>query len=292
MNLRHLTFIGLILTLFASCVPERGKTLSDFPDATTGDSLLYYYAQIRANEYWEKATNNPELKAPEERLNFIDGIRKGIEAMRIKDDNEAYNMGVNMGVKIAERFIEFEHRYGVKFDDEILISSLIKGLEDSVDEVPMLEAQEQYYHLLRELKSKRRAELTPKVKQQLIELARDHHLSKIKNNLFYRIEKKGVGPYPASGDAIQISADYQLANGEVLGIPAEERLIMDSPGIPQVMDEAYSRLNKGSVGIFATSADALFGSRCRIMGVQPEDLVIVTITVNDIIPSGGKYHDN
>ena len=284
MNIRLLPLAALLIGLVAACTPYRGKTLAEYPDADAGDSLLYLYAQIRANEYWELARNNPDLKETEERVNFIDGVRKGIEAMRLKGDNEAYNMGVTAGVKIADRVIEFEQRYGIELNDEILLASLTQGLEDSTDEVPIVEVQDEYYRIIAKLKNKRRIELTPKVRMQLLELARKLQLSKIKDNLFYRIEKKGVGPYPNPGDAMLISADYELPDGEVIGMPPTERIVLGSLGIPRVMDRAYSRLNKGSVGIFLTSADAVFGSRCHIMGVNPEDMLIITVTVNDIIP--------
>lgn len=276
---------AMSLLIAGACVPERGKNLSDFPDASAGDSLLYYYAQIRAAEYWDKAANDQSLKTPENRRKYIDGVKKGINTIRMSGDNQTYNMGVRDGERMAIRFMEFERRYNVDLDDDILISSLIKGLEDSTDEVPIDLCSDEFYRLLDVMKSRLRVELTPKVQKQLVELARNLQLSKISPRLFYRIEKKGTGSYPKPGETILINIDIKLPDGRELGVPDTERLVMGAPEIPRTFDMALGRLNKGSVGVFTTSADAIFGSRSRIMGVNPEDLLIMTITLNDIIPA-------
>lgn len=53
--------------------------------------------------------------------------------------------------------------------------------------------------------------------------------------------------------------------------------------MPEVLGLAYSRLNKGASGTFATTAEALFASRTEILGLRPSDVIIMTITLNDIV---------
>lgn len=290
MKFRYLTYAGflaVVLFVLTGCKPQRGKALSDYSNLTTGDSLMYYYAQMRAIDYWDEARNDTSLRSVEERRKYLDGVIAGMKAIRKGEKNDIYNQGVRAGARMAMRFIDFENTYNVDLEDEILINSLMRGLESPDNEIPWDECQETFYRLLGEVKEKRREEISKDAQQTLVAVARKNNLSKIQPDLYYRIEKKGFGPYAKAGDAIFITVDYSLDDGEDIGMPPTERIVVGASGVPQVLDNAYMRLNKGSVAMFATTAQAVFGSRTDIMDLNPDDVLIIRITLNDIIPANG-----
>lgn len=276
---------ALAALVLSACVPPgRGKQLSDFKDASAGDSMLYYYAQLRAHDYWEDAKTDTALRGVDQRREFLEGVRKGLSVVRDGKDDEAYNNGVSQGVRMAIKLLEFERQFNIDINDDVLIEGLTRGLADSTDDIPEMECQSEFYRLLDEIKRQKREANKGKTQLSLIEEARERGMSKIQPNLYYRIDKRGEGPNAKDGDAIFVSVEYALDNGDDLGFPTPERLTVGAPGVPNVMNEAYSRLNKGMTATFATIAEAVFGTRSDIIGLRPDQVLIITITLNDIVP--------
>lgn len=162
MKLHYLPIAGIIALTVAACTPDRGKALSDYSNPTAGDSLLYYYAQIRADEYWADARTDTSLRSTEERRNYLDGVLAGIKAIRMGEKNSTYNHGVRVGARMAMKIIEIEELYHIDLDDDILIGSFTRGLEDSTNEIPEAECQRQYFRLVGNLKEKHRTDVCKK----------------------------------------------------------------------------------------------------------------------------------
>lgn len=279
MNKTLLPVIGALALALSACGPDRGHDLSDMPDATAADSLLYYYAQLRAYDYWHNADTDTALRSPAERQKFLEGIKKGLDAVRKDDDN--YNRGVRLGVRMALRMQELERSYGLKPDDDVLIESMANALQGDY-EIPQFEYQDEFYRLLGQFEEKQRVKDRNAVRRNLTEAARDQQMAKIGDNLYYRLLKKGSGPNAHAGDVAYVAIDYRRDDGEDLAVPSPERVTVGAPGIPEVMTRAYERLNKGSIALFATTAEAVFASRTEIMGLRPTDVLLITITLNDI----------
>lgn len=279
MKKKLLPFISALALAMTACGPERGHDLADIPDATAGDSLLYYYAQLRAYEYWHHADSDTSLRSPAERQKFLEGIKAGMDA--VKKDNANYNQGVRLGVRMAINLQSFEKMYGVDLNDDVLIESFTNALQGDYD-IPELEYQKEFYRLLGQVKASQRVREQASVRLSLTEVAREHHMSKIGDNLYYRLIKKGTGPYAHDGDAVYVAVDYRRADGEDLAMPSPEMITVGAPGVPEVMTRAYERLNKGSIAIFATTAEAIFASRTEIMGLRATDVLLISITLNDI----------
>lgn len=267
---------------FATCDNHKGKQLSDYPSATTEDSMVYYLGQVRAHDYWENANNDTSLRSERERQQYLDGIKAGMDMMKRGEENRAYNQGVRVGVRIAYNLNAFERNYGIDLDRKILYAGIEQGLMDTHNK-PANSCQKEFFRLMDGLKKEARERDRQRSQQTLIEEAREHNMSKLADNLYYRILRKGTGPYAHTGDAIFIASTYRLANGEDMGIPTPEMATIGAAGIPEILNKAYTRLNKGSVIEFATTAESIFASRSEIMGLKPTEVITVTVTMNDII---------
>lgn len=275
-----LFILSLFVALTACSEEEKGRSLKDFPQATTGDSMIYYYAQLRAQDYWKKADADTSLRSLESRKEYLKGVRAGIEAVR--KNHPAYNDGVRMGARMAVNLLKFESKYHVDLNDEILIASLAKGLY-GYDDIPELQYQDEFYRLLGEMKRDKRKRDVEKVHATLTEVAQEMNLEKISDDLYFRIVHEGQGPNAHKGDIIYLTTDYQLTGERDLDIPSPEMVTVGASGAAPVMTQAYCKLNKGAVGVFATSAYALFGSRADIMNLKNSDVVLIYITINEIV---------
>lgn len=268
--------------LLTSCGPDKGRELSDMSDPTTADSLLYYYAQLRAHEYWDEAENDTSLRSEEARRQFLDGLRTGMEAIKSSGKDDVYNEGVRLGIRMATNMQNLANLYGLDLDKEVMLESFENGLA-SQKEFPVTDYQNEFYRLLGVLKKQEIKREKEQSHVTLIEEARKRHMSKIADNLYYAVIRKGSGPYAHNGDALYVSIIYQRADGEDLGMPSPEMVTIGAPGVPFVLNEAYSRLTEGSTIAFATTAEAVFGSRTEIMGLRQSDVIVITITLNDIV---------
>lgn len=275
------------LLMLASCSEDKGKKLGDFPDATAADSLLYYYGQLRAYEYEQWAVNDTSLRSQKEREAFLRGVRDGLG--RVGDD-EAYNRGVRLGVRMGINLKKFEDNYDVDVKDEILLASIRAGVLDTVA-IPEQKYQTRFYSILGRLKLKRKEQSKAISRRSLVEEARRLKLAKYSDDLYFRIDRKGDGAQVRKGDVIYVNVDYRFADGSDLNMPTPEMVTVGAQGSASVMTQAYCMLTDGGSGVFATSAEAIFGSRTDLLGLNPADVIVVYISVTGIGESSGRVSE-
>lgn len=266
--------------VFTSCDSPQGKSLSDYDNPTAADSLLFYFVELRAHEFWENAEKDTMLRTPEAREQFLDGFEKGFKSIGKEDDY--YNRGVELGVRMAINLQKFEKMYGMNINTSMAIPFLRFGLRDGAD-IPEFIYQESFYRLLNRFKQMQRNRDHEKARITLVEDARDMDMKKISDHLYYRVLKNGEGPYAQYGQSAHVRVNYERADGEDIAIPSPGLVTIGAMGVPEVLNLAYTRLNKGAVALFATTAEDVFGSRTYVMGMKPEDVLLVTITLNEII---------
>lgn len=278
MKFRFHLLILTMVSVIASC-GHKGKELSEYKNTSTGDSLLYYYVQMKAREYWERATNDTALRSRQQRDIFLKGVENGISQVT---DDDNYNMGLRLGIRLAYNLREFEKKYDVDLNDDILIESLRNGLEDE-SQMPALEDQKEFYRLLDKMKTILKNKKRGEADKALAKEASARGLVKLSDKLYYKIVRKGTGENVKNGDVINIAADYERTSGDNLGLPSPITVSVGDSELPKVMDLAYKQLNHGATAVFATTAYSLFGSRTSIMGLEDDEIVFVSMILNDIV---------
>lgn len=272
-----------LCTALSGCGSDKGKPLSDFRDASELDSMLYYYGQVQGYDYLKRASNDTSMLSEEQRKLYLDGVRAGIEALREGAKNEIYNQGVRRGARIAMKVMEFEQEYDVTFTDDVFMESITYVLMHPNDHTNGIATQRTFYNLYDVIRNKHRSNMRKEAMRNLTEEARELKLSKIDSNLYYKIIHKGSGEYPHPGDALYVAVDFEKTDGTNLGMPATERVIVGAPGVMPIMNHIFTSLTKGSTGVFATTADAVFGPRAEISGLYSDEVLIITAKINDII---------
>lgn len=274
------------VSILAGCNNNNGRTLADYPEASTGDSLLYYYIQMRAHEYWDRAASDTMLNSAEQRERFAQGVEKGLSLVT---DDDNYNQALRIGIRMGINLRDFEKKYDIDLDDEIIMASLRNGLSDERD-IDILEDQREFYRLLAEMKETIKGRDKEIASKALVKEAQSRKLQKLGDNIYYKIMREGSGPKVTDGDIIEVSADYQRIDGDNLGLPSPVTVTVGQAGIPKVMNLAYKTLKHGSMAQFATSAYQLFGSRTAIMGLNDSDIVIVSMILNNIVSPSDDSH--
>lgn len=267
---------------FTQCGHDKGKSLADYKHADELDSLLYFYGQVQGCDYMKRAINDTTLMDEEQRRLYLEGVKAGMEALREGAKNDIYNQGVRRGARMAMKIMEFEQAYGLSFNDDVLLQSMAYVLRNPDKTISGTQNQKEFYKLYDRVRDRHRKNIHAQAMRHLSEEAKDLNLTRIDSNLYYRITRKGSGEYAHEGDAIFVAVDFQKSDGTNLGMPANERIVMGAPGVMPVMNRIYSCLNQGSSGIFVTTAEAVFGTRTEISGLNPDEVLIITAKINDI----------
>lgn len=283
---RLITFFLTLCVVLSSCSDREGKDISEYKDLTTGDSLLYYYLQYKALEYWERAENDTTLKSAEQRERFLEGVEKGISLVT---DDENYNKGLRLGVRLANNLRDFEKKYNVDLKDEIMIASLRNGLNDE-NNSSALDDQREFYRLLDKMKEILKTQKRAAADKSLQKAAAERGMKKVIDKLYYKNLRNGTGPLAKSGDIINISVDYEKLSGDNLGLPTPVTVTVGGDGVPKVMDAAYQLLNQGASASFVTTAYSLFGSRTPMMSLEEDDVIIVNMILNGIVRPTDENH--
>lgn len=278
-----------ILLALAACGDRKSIDITQYKNPSAADSMLFYFVQLRAHEYWEKAEKDTALRSKEAREKFLEGFDEGFSL--VKDDDPDFNRGVELGVRMAMNFKNFEKLYSIKFNTNLVLPSFRYGLQDGM-EIPELNYQDKFYDLLNRMKTEQRTRDHAKAKLSLIEEARHQQMTKISENLYYRMLKNGEGPYLQAGNSAYVVVNYERADGQDIAVPSPGLVTVGSNGMPEVSVQAYTRLNKGAVALFATTAEALFGTRTYIMGMKPEDVLLITVTLNEIVSEHSADRDS
>lgn len=269
-----------LFMMFAACSEDRGRPLSDYTDADINDSLIYYYVQLRAHDFWQRAASDTALRSEEARAKFLEGVEKGLKS--VKEDDDFYNYGVEVGTRMAINLQKFEKMYDVHLDQGIALESLRYGLFDGSG-TSSLSNQSHFFAILDKMKATQRSKDHEKAKMSLIEEAREQNMTKLADNLYYKILRKGSGPYFSIGNSAYVVVNYERGDSVDFALPSPGLVTLGAEGLPPVLQLAYSRLNKGTVAKFATTAESLFGSRTYMMGLKPETVMLFTITLNEIV---------
>lgn len=278
---------ALIFTL-AGCnsKPKPGDPEEKYlADANTGDSLLYYYGQIRAYQYWHKSIADTNMRDPKVRERFLNGVHDGLYAVR--ENYPYYNQGLRLGMRMARSLYQFEKNYDIDLSRSTLYESIRKGLMDTTT-IDVDRMQSQFYDVLAELNRQRDMQDKQNAMLTLADEAKKLNLTKVSDELYCRVVTNGHGQKVRRGDRINVSVNYTRTNGDGLGMPTPEYLTVGEGDMPKVLVKAYTMMQPGEAAIFATTSHALFGTRGDIIGLKPIDVILIHVTLTGIMEPGDK----
>ena len=269
-NLILITLGGLLMLTGCNKSP---KSISDLKGSETQDSMMYYFGEMNANNYWQDAETDTTLRSEESRKEFIDGFRAGIAMDR---GNAAYNKGLQLGVRLGIRVREFEDRYGVKLPEEILAAALENCLNNGPESFNVAEAQKGFYAI----KDRYEFDATEKdikaATGNLEKVAKEMGFTKLSDTLYVKVVSPGNGPKFKLGDRIPLEATASTLNGnDLVTKQFPDSVTLGEGRLRPVVREAVLSMKDGSTCQFMTTPRTLLGKRMHTVYKLPADEPVI-----------------
>lgn len=269
---------GALLMLLSGCKKEEGTPLGNLGGSLPSDSLIYYFGLIQGSEYWHDAMSDTTLRSDDARRRYLKGLRDGIDAVR--QDNKIYNKGLRDGMEMGFNLYNFNRKYKVDLDRQLLIEAITYALRNDtiVDEAV---AMKEFERLLTQFNTARRERLIKDAKLLLSQKAEELKMTGITDELYMRVVTEGKGAQIKRNNLVFVSIDYNREDGSSLGLPTPEQLRVGRGAMREVMTEMFTHMKVGETAECATVAGALFGHRCERLGLSPKDVILINVTVNN-----------
>lgn len=266
--------LAAIACLAVSCQNGSGS-LSENSSQT--DSLMYYLGQMHAADYLREAARDTVLKETSEKQAYLSGVRAGLAAL--KEGNESYNKGVMMGMQMASQMMSFTEQMGIDINKSSYVNSLQSAL--MADSMPnTAQAQSNFRTVMSNIEKAKEERDKAASQESLKKVAENAGLPKISDDLYGKVTEANNDTIKlADGDEINLIAKVSKEDGEVVNIPMQPKgKIGNKRNYPEIVSEAILQLKSGETGEYLTTAHALLGTRASQMGLEPTDVIKLTLT--------------
>lgn len=281
MKLKSILLCGAAALALASCSGNGGEKKADLQNASAADSLLYYFGQRQAADYWRVAESDTLYLSEDARRDYVRGMQAGMSAIRQGDD--AYNQGLYQGMQMALNIAEFEKEYNLKLNPKVLIESIKEGLAND-SAVDAATAQKEFYAIMGELNRQREENNRQEAAKNLAEAQKKLNMQKITDDLYGSVVSKGDTVKLKDGDKIKVDIKATDEGGKELAIPFPPEITIGDRFMGPVMTIAYETMTNGETKKFATTGYALFQGRSSRMGIEPD--AVILLTVHAILDNG------
>lgn len=287
MKIFRLLPLGAIACLAVSCQNGSGNGLSG--NASQTDSLMYYLGQMNGADYLREANRDTTLKENSEKQAYLNGVRAGLAAL--KEGNDSYNRGVMLGMQMASQMMNFSEQMDVQINRSSYINSLTSTL--MADTMPNTTiAQAEFRKVMQNIETSKQEKDKAASQESLKKVAEGAGLPKISDDLYGKTTTPTDGQALADGDEVTVTAQLSKENGEVLSVPFPPKgKIGNKRNYPEVISNAMMSLKSGETGEYMTTAHALFGARAQQMGLEPTDVIKVTLTPT-LVPKEEPQEEN
>ncbi len=277
MKIRHFLSIAATGLLLAACSGNTGSDASQKADASMvakGDSLVYYFGQMRGAEFLREAASDTALDNEAAHQAYLRGVKAGLSA--VKAEQEAYNKGLFLGMQMAMNFNQFEKDYGLKLNTQKFVQGVTETINaDSV--VNANKVQSNFYRIMNEFNQEKEARDKAAADAALAKAAEKAGFGKISDDLYGNV-KESLGQKIKDGDRISIDFKIENLDGKPIEAPFPKSLVVGQRLNNTPLGDAFKSLVSGETGTFLTTAQALFGARSAQLGIQPSEVLRVQIT--------------
>ena len=120
-------------------------------------------------QYDRDAQRDTTLASDEAKKAYIMGVQTGLNAA--KEDNDAYNRGLNLGMQMAMTFQQFKKDYGVELNKKVFVKALSEALSnDSI--INSSDMQREFYRIMSEFNAQKEERDTKAANENLSKASR------------------------------------------------------------------------------------------------------------------------
>ncbi len=255
------------------------RPIGDYKDATAADSLIYYFGQLRAVEYWQIAQQDTIMKSRDKRDEFLQGLKAGLDATK---ESDAYNQGLYVGIQLAMNMKEFEEDYNCKINRKILVNAVTDGLKND-SAVNIGEANQNFREILENLNRQKDEADKKSAIENLAKDAKTQKWVKISDTL-YAGKAEGATPgAPKLKDGQTVRAQIEIATleGRVIDIRPDEALTV-GVNYPGPVTEAVKTMSEKEMRTFYTTAPAIMGRYYERYNLKPTQIMKLTVKLGGL----------
>ncbi len=284
MKLKSLLFVGLAAAAaLTSCSGgKNGKAIGEMQNMSTLDSLSYYYGMLNGGSFWQQAQMDTTLATEAARQAY----KKGLDAA-FNSQDEAYNAGLAAGLQIAGSLRQFKKIYGEELNPKVVIAGMQYALR-SDSAVNMQKTQMEFQQLNLRFEVQLRQKDAAEGKKALEAYAKENNMTA--DSLYYvSIIKPGEGEVIPEGTRVEGNLEVTTASGASAGTPARSSFVIGRTFEPHSPVTAFMKtLKVGEQATIALTANDMYGTSARRMGLKGSDIVIVKIKADRIAPGEKK----
>lgn len=252
---------------------EKPLTMDDYKDATAADSLLFYFGQLRAADYWQYTRQDSVMQTRESRDEYLRGVKAGLDAVR---NSDAYNQGLYVGVQVAMNLQDFKKDFGVNPNRAILLDALTDGLRnDSV--VDAAKANSEFRNVMETLNVQKEEADRKKASEALAREAAAKKWEKVDDHLYATAGKGGAGALLQIGQQVNVEVKLSVPGGRLLDARGPLNITVGE-NYPGPVTDALLAMKVGESRTFYATAVDVFGRYCDRYGLEPDSIVEIALT--------------
>ena len=260
------------LFIFTGC-KNSPKSISDLKGTTAEDSMMYYFGEMQANNYWQDAETDTLLRLEDARRDFMNGLRAGLD---MDKDNEAYNKGLQLGVRLGIRIHEFEERYGVSLPKDIMVAAMANCLDEGNESFNIAEAQKGFYAIKDRYEFEASKKDINAAADNLVKSAKEQGFSRINDTLYVKTITPGNGRRFKLGDRLPVEVTASKLNGqELVTKQFPDSVTLGEGRLRPVITQAVLTMNDGQTCQFMTTPRTLLGKRLHTVYKLPADQPLI-----------------
>lgn len=283
--MQRFSLFALLALLLFSCGGKPEK-ITDIPNATAEDSLMFYYGQMNANNYWYDAQSDTILKTEEGRKEFIEGFVAGLQNGK---SSEPYNKGLRLGARLASRIYDFEKAYNLNLPQDVLIASIEAALKND-SSVDIVDAQTNFYKIKDRFELDKGVRETGLSKKALEKAATNGGMEMISDTLYSKVVARGTGPKFKEGDKVEIEVTASTVEGTVIAKQFPPKIQVGEGRVRPIIRLAVQNMSDGETRLFMTTPKALLGREFERYFISAQDPVYFTVKATRL--AGGADVDN
>lgn len=285
---KNIFFAGLaMIALGATSCQQSGGKASMPSDATPGDSLMFYLGQLEGERFKNEAMRDTTLQTLEGKKAYLEGVRTALGLPR--QDDEAYNLGLNAGFQQARNFNNFDKEYEISLNRSIYLSSLTATVM-SDSSINSHEAQTEFSRVLTQFRDQKDEAEHQKAKETLSQEAAANNLPKITDDLYGKVTQTTDSVALKDGDMVNIDAQLTRMDGTPVNAPLPHQGRIGARNMLDTLRDALEHMKSGETAEFMTTGYGLFGARAGQFGLEANEPLKLTIKAS-VMPEKDKDND-
>ena len=265
------------MVLFTACEQNGGGNMPS--NATASDSLMYYLGQFDAARFKMEADNDTSLNSPQARQSFLAGVQAGLNQLR--QDDEAYNRGFTAGLQTASNVTVFNERYDVNLNKNLYLSALRSELmSDSTEDARSIQLK--FQMVMTNIMNEKEEKDKKAASETLAQAIAGKDYKKVTDDLYGKIENHTDSAKIKDGELVKLDLTVNKLDGQSVYSPVPPQTRVGAQNLPKVITDALMIMKSGETGSFMTTGIALFGQRAEQNGIQPSEVLSLTLKASTV----------